>query len=645
MSEPTERLLELKILSLRIRGECDGASSSGIVPKAPSESGQSIKRITDGRSCRLCGRKDWDNDPVVLKSKHVEVVMYWGKPCAKYGKTPGSHCGDCMKYFLSQIKALCSIPITLQMYEQFLANAKNNLELHKATIDQIIEDIIEKGGDVRTHVCWAKVNREVLIKEKRNQLIIARPGYKFLPDWFYAKHYGKLEENNMAAEEGHKAHTLDAHDPEKAQSGVLIPDDPITKTKFEEVHASVIQTEMSGGPDLETQQRTLAESFAVHVGLLTQETAAKKALQAIDRKRRGQGATIPDTPKTAAQAKANARPAALQGFAAKRGLAAELAESPPPKQQKRFVESSPATSAPAEERGSREGEDGQASTQIPSVRRGQNKSEDGADQAHTPPPSKAAKKGSGRPPTNYTAKVDAIVEEFTASESTDPLWWGPEAKTKIKDLKKLHTEINGKAEAASTSLEKDSLNNQHKRLGIVMALVEGVNTHGFDSQAFHDIFDCQVQLAELAMVTVEPPKFFVWHRSKGDIKSTDAYHQWIERATSLALETSGVSNVEVEQQRLYSETLAAVLRMKDQKAKTDEPKLLCDVNIVSEVSVPVADFIETMSVCLTADEIDDLGERHDLLTEALTSLEANLPDEKRQQEGTKLGCTLHPSIF
>ena len=47
-------------------------------------------------------------------------------------------------------------------------------------------------------------------------------GFLF-PDWYVEKHYGKLEENGMAAVEGHKAHTLDAHDPAIAQEGVLIP--------------------------------------------------------------------------------------------------------------------------------------------------------------------------------------------------------------------------------------------------------------------------------------------------------------------------------------------------------------------------------------------------------------------------------------
>ena len=107
-----------------------------------------------------------------------------------------------------------------------------------------------------------------------------------------------------------------------------------------------------------------------------------------------------------------------------------------------------------------------------------------------------------------------------------------------------------------------------------------------------------------------------------------------------------MSNVEVEQQRLYSEKLASVLRMKDQKSRTEELKLLCDANLVSDVESPVANFIETMSVCLTADEINDLDLRHDLLSEAVVTLKTMLPDEKKKkQEGTKLGCTLQPSNF
>ena len=73
--------------------------------------------------------------------------------------------------------------MTLQMCETFLSNDANSLETHKTTIDQIIKTIIERGGDLRSHICWQQVNKEVLIHERRKQLVISRPGYSFVEDW------------------------------------------------------------------------------------------------------------------------------------------------------------------------------------------------------------------------------------------------------------------------------------------------------------------------------------------------------------------------------------------------------------------------------------------------------------------------------
>ena len=247
----------------------------------------------------------------------------------------------------------------------------------------------------------------------------------------------------------------------------------------------------------------------------------------------------------------------------------------------------------------------------------------------------------GRPPTNYTAKIDAITQEFTASESTDPIWWGAEAKTKHKELKKLHDEILKKQKEAKTTEEGNNLEVQAKRLGCVMAVVEGVLNHGFDSTSFHQIFDNQLQVVALSGLSLDMPKFLLWHRSKGDIKSTDMLENWARRTTSAALRLKGVPDVDAEQQRLYSEKLASVLRMKDQKQRTSELTELCDGERAAELEPSVASFIESMSVCLTAEEIPNLDDRRELLSTALTTLGGMMPDKTTKQQGTKLGCTLY----
>ena len=80
--------------------------------------------------------------------------MYRSKPGGPDGRTLGNDCGYCVKHFLSQIKTLTATKNSLQMHETLLSNDANSLQTHKTTIDQIIKTIIERGGDLRSHMCW-----------------------------------------------------------------------------------------------------------------------------------------------------------------------------------------------------------------------------------------------------------------------------------------------------------------------------------------------------------------------------------------------------------------------------------------------------------------------------------------------------------
>ena len=77
-------------------------------------------------------------------------------------------------------------------------------------------------------------------------------------------------------------------------------------------------------------------------------------------------------------------------------------------------------------------------------------------------------------------------------------------------------EMQKKLAAASTPQEADALECQSKRLGIAMNAVEGFLIHGFGNPSFLKIFDCQLQMAELAGIALSTPKFLSWHRSKGE---------------------------------------------------------------------------------------------------------------------------------
>ena len=79
MADDPSKLPELKNSSLLVSQDHD-AGSFGSSKKARSASSKKgnqtdVERKTDGRACRLCGRKDWDPDPVVLVVKEIEVLM------------------------------------------------------------------------------------------------------------------------------------------------------------------------------------------------------------------------------------------------------------------------------------------------------------------------------------------------------------------------------------------------------------------------------------------------------------------------------------------------------------------------------------------------------------------------------------------
>jgi hypothetical protein len=188
-----------------------------------------VLHVPDGRACPLCSRKDDADDPVA-KARGVKKLMYWGKP-PKDGKTCGCYCGYCTKHFISKIKP--TLQITLKQYEAHLGQSKKRFEEHALVIDALVKHFIDNCLSISTHVPWDVLEEKVLAMLNAAEVKIKKPGYSHVEWDFY--HKDRNLEDNLAA--GHREYV------QGGVRGVLVPDAPITRIEFNDIHRAEIRGE------------------------------------------------------------------------------------------------------------------------------------------------------------------------------------------------------------------------------------------------------------------------------------------------------------------------------------------------------------------------------------------------------------------
>ena len=112
-------------------------------------------------------------------------------------------------------------------YEAELGNDDKALNQHIATINALVQYLIEKGCNRRVQINWDAVATVRLQMVESKNMVVQKPGYRHFPLQEYSidfpeglAHYEK---------EGHRAYCL------KGIDGVLVPDRQITKINFDEV--------------------------------------------------------------------------------------------------------------------------------------------------------------------------------------------------------------------------------------------------------------------------------------------------------------------------------------------------------------------------------------------------------------------------
>ena len=108
-------------------------------------------------------------------------------------------------------------------------------------------------------------------------------------------------------------------------------------------------------------------------------------------------------------------------------------------------------------------------------------------------PKAAAAKGRGRPPRSIVQEATEMVASFSTSEVTAVLWWSGEQKTQLKKVKEVKATFDSRIQKASGPDAVDlvaSLEPWHKRLGVIVLLMEAHQKAGFDTEAFVEVYDC-----------------------------------------------------------------------------------------------------------------------------------------------------------
>ena len=180
-----------------------------------------------------------------------------------------------------------------------------------------------------------------------------------------------------------------------------------------------------------------------------------------------------------------------------------------------------------------------------------------------------------------------------------------------------------------------------KQISAMSAFVLAVSSHGLQSEAFRCAYDLQMSTLALEPVAhLELPDFLKWARHQMDISATDEVSTWIGRTYSASLAKNGVVDVAREQEALWSERLASLLRITDRSDRTKHMVELFSLELDLDLEPPLKTFVEALAVCLAREDFDQLEERVELLSDAIYEIEKSTPCSTAGRAGTMIGGTL-----
>eukprot|EP00959_Pyramimonas_sp_CCMP1952_P453115 9467715-Pyramimonas_sp.AAC.1 len=208
----------------------------------------------------------------------------------------------------------------------------------------------------------------------------------------------------------------------------------------------------------------------------------------------------------------------------------------------------------------------------------------------------------GRPKKPLVQKVEEYEEQFSSSLPTDACWWGSEVKSILGSLRDIAKDIDNRLKKEPDSEEIDKLTIARKKLTAIMAIVEQAlmpsilfhphsrssvsppssssvspcppialplalaqaSKTSLDDDSFKDTYDMTVTKLQLEpTATLQFPPHVSYARHKFDIRSVSSIDAWLVQVSSASLRKAGLANVSEEQERLWSERMSTILKMKD----------------------------------------------------------------------------------
>ena len=612
----TEKIVESSNLSIRLDG-----------------------RKPDGRKCNLCIRTDDSWCPLQLAVDGKKVFIAWGKkPDPVTGKTTGSYCVFCVKYYNGAIRLLRSI--TMGMYEKELGGDERLLRVHMTCVDMLVQKIINKGGNMSTQMDWAAIEhdaKETLTVVEKKSDIVKPPGCSHVELTYYLGQFGNVAEN---ATKGHREYTYNGI------KGVLVPDAPITRFETTEALETELRKELSStesgtsSDQLRAQAAAVASTFSP---LQDNEQCLSKCIQDL------LAASAADPARLAADEiddRAHPPPKATPPVQLRQGLLHGLeqgiASGPTLRKQHLpsrvdIIEGPPAAAPKGKSTAARSVRDATASNAGTQVRITPRPKPSGGGKVV----GSAKKTARGRPQKDRLPEVDEIAHAFQTSKETDPSFWGAEVKTQIKHTAALAKVLVKMMQDAPVD-EAPAMNVALKKLQAIIAIITVAKDHTLESKEFREEYDMQLTKLRLEPVTeVAFPPHVRWARHKQDIRDTEDVDRWLDRVSVEKLREAGVLCIADEQDKLLATRFASYLKVPDEHTRSGLLRRLFDAD--KEVDLDdggVDEFYDAMVVILAHNEIQDLPKRIDLLSGAIEGVKKAMPDAKAGVIGTTCGNVL-----
>ena len=576
--------------------------------------GKSIVRTPDGRCCDLCPYRDDQWDPMYLYCYGIKVYMLWGKPVLPSGKTSGGRCYYCCKWVNCRVKKSCYDGVTSDQYEVYLGHSPERLERHQKNIQYMVWDIIRRGGQLSGHINWEALDNTVTLSLENNarqRVIEPTMAWLELGNGDYeAEHPGGLTD-----ERRREGHQLYVHN---GRRGVKFPE--TKRVRFENsTERSVRQkTDIgtSGAQDSLYDAKGLQAQFAAIAGSLGRGSAGHTVAKALDNILEPTTDTQDGASASVVDGGDSSESLGGSGATGQGESNGTLKEAPKPRGK--TVTKGKAKAKAASKPSSTESTTPKAS-----------------------PAKSINSDGRGRPKKDWLKEVELELAMFAASPKEDPIYWGSEARTKVKELEKKTTDIKNRLRATNDIDEDRQLKYCIKCIGIEKSMIGVVSDHGLESKEFEKTFDLQVASMELPpKCDVKFPAHLKQSRYAKDIASTEVVERWLHRCSSAQLRKNGIANVVEEQARQWSARLAGIWRLTDPKERSDQLAKVCDLEIDYDLENDVEGFVTAMATLLGIDAYDALTERIEFGGEALSILDKHVPNAKNGAAGTPLGATL-----